>query len=144
MYFFVLFLFVCGFLHDGRSLRVICIFCLFFFFDFILQLIYNVVLVPGVQQSDSFIHINISILFQILFHIGYYRILSRGPCAIKEVLVDYLFYIYQCVFVNPKLLVYPSTPCFPFGNHKFVFEVCESVQQMYFYALHNTRLDVMI
>ena len=31
--------------------------------------------------------------------------------------------------VNPKLLVYPSLPCpsFPFGNHKFVFKVCESV-----------------
>ena len=57
-------------------------------------MIYSVVLVSAVQQSDSVIHIHISILFQILFHIGYYRILSRGPCAIKEVLVDYLFYIY--------------------------------------------------
>ena len=36
----------------------------------------------GVQQSESVIHIHISILFQILSRIGYYRILSRVPCAI--------------------------------------------------------------
>ena len=31
-------------------------------------MIYNVVLVSGVQQSDSVLHIHISILFQILFY----------------------------------------------------------------------------
>ena len=40
-------------------------------------MIYNVVLVSAAQQSDSDMHI--TILFQILFHIGYYRILSRVP-----------------------------------------------------------------
>ena len=40
------------------------------------------VLVSGVQQSDSVIHIHVSILFQILFPLGYYRIFSRVPCAI--------------------------------------------------------------
>ena len=30
-------------------------------------------------------------------------------------------------YVNPKLLIYPSSPPFSFGNHKFVFEVCECV-----------------
>ena len=35
--------------------------------------------VSDVQQSDSIIHI--SIPFQIFFHVGYYRILSRVPCA---------------------------------------------------------------
>ena len=43
----------------------------FFFFNFLfyigVQLINNVVLVSGVQQSDSVIHIHVSILFQILF-----------------------------------------------------------------------------
>ena len=43
------------------------LFCFKFNFYFILQLIYSVVLVSGVQQSDSVIHIHISILFQILF-----------------------------------------------------------------------------
>ena len=40
----------------------------FFFLIFIgVQLIYNVVLLLGVQQSESVIHIHISTLFQILF-----------------------------------------------------------------------------
>ena len=34
------------------------------------QLIYNVVLVSGAQQSDSFIHIFILIQISIFFHIG--------------------------------------------------------------------------
>ena len=37
-------------------------------------MIYNVVLVSGVQQSDSVIHIHISPLFQILFP---YRLLQN-------------------------------------------------------------------
>ena len=65
----------------------------FFFFSFLifffieLQLVYNVVLVSGVQQSDSFIHTYISIFFQIYFP---YRSLQNtedsslcytvGPC----------------------------------------------------------------
>ena len=40
--------------------------------------IYNVILVSGVQQSESFIYINISILFS---HTGYYKLLSRFSCA---------------------------------------------------------------
>ena len=41
---------------------------LFFFFNFIgVWLIYNVLLVSSVQQSDSVIHIRIFILFQIFF-----------------------------------------------------------------------------
>ena len=45
--------------------------------------IYNVVLVSGVQQSDSVIHIHISILFQIIFFYSYYKILNRVPCAVQ-------------------------------------------------------------
>ena len=39
--------------------------------------------------------------------IGYYKILSIVPCAKQQVLVVYLFYRQQCVYVNPKLLIYP-------------------------------------
>ena len=42
---------------------------------------YNVVLVSGVQQSESVMHIHISTHFKILFHIGHYRVLSKVPCA---------------------------------------------------------------
>ena len=38
-----------------------------------------IVLVAGVQQSDSVIHIHIFILFQIFSHIGYYRLLIEFP-----------------------------------------------------------------
>ena len=45
-------------------------------------------LVSGVQQSDSVIHIHVSILLQIVFPFGvFYVLLSRVPCAIQEVLV---------------------------------------------------------
>ena len=44
-------------------------------------LMYNVVLVSGVQQSESVMHIHISTHFKILFHIGHYRVLSKVPCA---------------------------------------------------------------
>ena len=58
-------------------------------------MIYNVVLVSGVWQSESVIHIHRStLLFFIFFsHIGHYRVLSRVPCAIQQVPISYLFYI---------------------------------------------------
>ena len=31
------------------------------------------------------------------------------------------------VYVNPNILIYPSPPPFLFGNHKFIFYICESV-----------------
>ena len=43
------------------------------------QVIYNVALVSGVQQSESVIQK--STLFMILFHIGHYRIRRRDPWA---------------------------------------------------------------
>ena len=52
------------------------------------QLIYNVVLVSGVQQSESVIHINMSVLFS---NPGYYKLLSRFSCAIQQVLISLSF-----------------------------------------------------
>ena len=47
-------------------------------FYVILLLIYNVILVSGVQQSDSVIHTHISILFQMLFPTLFpYRLLQN-------------------------------------------------------------------
>ena len=57
-------------------------------------MIYSVVLVSSVQQSDSVIHMYIYIFsFRFFSLIGYYKILSVVPCAIQWVLVGYLFYI---------------------------------------------------
>ena len=58
------------------------------------QLIYNVMLVSGVQQSESFIYIHISTLFQILSpYVGQYKVLSRIACSIQKFLISYLFCI---------------------------------------------------
>ena len=47
------------------------------------QLLYNVVLVSTVQQSELTIHIHISPLFGFPFHLGHHRALSRVPCAVQ-------------------------------------------------------------
>ena len=45
-----------------------------------------------------------------------------GPCWL------FVLYIMLCIYINHNLLIYPSLPIpFPFGNHNFVFYVCESV-----------------
>ena len=45
---------------------------------------YSVVLVSAVQQSESVIHIHISLdsFLRFFSHIGHYRVLSRASCAI--------------------------------------------------------------
>ena len=45
-------------------------------------LIYNVLLVSGIQQSDSVIHIYLSFI-RFFSIIGYYKILNIVPCAIQ-------------------------------------------------------------
>ena len=44
-------------------------------------MIYNVVVVSGVQQSDSVIHV--CIVFQMFSHLGRYILLRRVSCAIQ-------------------------------------------------------------
>ena len=78
------------------------------------------------------------------FIIIYYRILNIIPCATQEDLILYLFYIQQLVSVNPKLQIYPFPPSFPFGNHKFVFYVCESVLCSYYGKQHGGSLKSQI
>ena len=57
---------------------------IFFFFKKIyftdVYLIYNVVLISTVQQSDSVIHIY---FISVFFSIAYYRILNILPCAMQ-------------------------------------------------------------
>ena len=67
--------------------------------------------------------------FRYFSHIGYYRILSRVPCAIQQVLVDYLFYIQQCVYVNILLSMvidklYRSTGIF---SEQFLMDLYKTV-----------------
>ena len=48
-----------------------------------LRLIYSVVLVSGVQQSGSDRQIDDRFSFRLSSIIGYYKVLSIGPCAIQ-------------------------------------------------------------
>ena len=57
-----------------------------------LQLIYKVMLVPGVQQSDSLIHIHTPVLFQILF-------LFRLLYNIEQSSLSYMLGLCVCVCV---------------------------------------------
>ena len=72
-------------------------------------------LVSAVQQSESVIPTHISTLFFRFFpHIGHQRALSRVPCAIQQVLINYLFYFifltslleYNCFTMLCQLLLY--------------------------------------
>ena len=72
------------------------------------QLIYNIVLVSSVQQSDSVTH-TYMFFFRFFSVIGYYKIWSIVSCAIRQVLV-YVFYIQQCVHVNPQFLIHHPLP----------------------------------
>ena len=70
-------------------------------------MIYNVVLILDVQQSEFVLHIHISTLCFVLFcffrffsHIGCFRVLSRVPCDIQQILLSYLFYILWCTYIK--------------------------------------------
>ena len=55
-------------------------------------MIYNVVFVSGVQQSESALHIHISILLRLSSHMGHCRVLSRLPCAEQQVLIGIVYF----------------------------------------------------
>ena len=44
--------------------------------------------------------------------LGHHRALSRVPCVKQWVLISYLFYTQQCMYVSPNLPIHP-TPFFP-------------------------------
>ena len=54
-----------------------------FLFSIGVELINNVVLTSGIQQSDSDIHINVSILFQIFFPFKLLHNMEQSSCAIQ-------------------------------------------------------------
>ena len=90
-------------------------------------LIYNVVLVSGVQQSESVIHIHISTFLKILF--PYRSLWSIEKSSLCYTVGPYelsVFYIvvFMCQSQSPNLSL-PATV--PPGNHKFVFYICDSI-----------------
>ena len=109
-------------------------------------MIYNVVIISAVQQSDSVIHILTSTLFQILFqyrssqNIGTY---IAGPHWL-------VIHKPQCAYANPKPPIHPSPLPVSFGNQKFVFKIGESVSILqinsfvsFFFRFHINLYYVM-
>ena len=99
------------------------IFLIVIIFKIKVQLIYYVMLVSGVQQRDSgeyiyiytFIYICIYTqiymyicmrIFQIVFPYMLLKNIEYSSLCYNQVLVVYLFYIQQCVSVNPNLLIH--------------------------------------
>ena len=66
------------------------------------QLINNVVLVSGVQQSDSALHIHVTILFQILFPFRLWQSIEFSVAFSRSLLVIYFKYS-RAVYINHKL-----------------------------------------
>ena len=64
----------------------------------------------------SYVYTVYLFLSRFFSHIGYNRILSQVPSTIQQVLVFYLFYIQQCVYINPQLLIYSSRRDLPSGS----------------------------
>ena len=56
--------------------------------------------------------------------IVYYKILSTVLCAMQDLVVYLFLGSFYLLILN---LIYPAPSSFPFGNHKFVFYVCESI-----------------
>ena len=70
-------------------------------------MIYNVVLVPGVQQNDSVIHTHTS-FFSIFFsHNGYYRVLSKFPVLCSTSLWI-TYFIYSSVYMEKAMAPHSS------------------------------------
>ena len=89
------------------------------------QLIFDVVLVSAVQQSESVIHTYISTLFQILF--PYRPLQSIEQSSLCYTVGPYqlsILYLVVCICQSqsPNL----SLPPLPPSNHKCVFYICDS------------------
>ena len=67
-------------------------------------------------------------IFRFFSHIDYNRVLSRFPCAIysRSLVLTYLYMVVCICQSQPSNLFIPPQH-FPFGNHKFGFEILESV-----------------
>ena len=76
-------------------------------------------------------------LFRFFSHIGHYRLLSRVPCVIWQVLISYLFSM--CVYVSlshpvyPFSLSYPLVTVFVFYICNFILQISSSVSFIYFF-----------
>ena len=109
---------------------------LFLVFLFLIegQLIYNVVLISNVQQSDLVIYIYINthmyIVFQILFHYRLLQDINIVPCAITRSLLFVYLYTAVCICYSqtPNLSLPPLVTISLFsmsGSRKVVEKITQ-------------------
>ena len=89
------------------------------------MLIYNIVLISGVQQGNSVMHIHISILFCILFPYRLLQNIEYSSLYSRSLLI--ICFIYSNVYMLIPNPIYPSFSPFPFSTCKFIFKVYESL-----------------
>ena len=98
---------------------------IYFSLNFIgVELLYHVVLVSAVEQSESPIHIHTSPLFWVSFPFRSPQSIDQSPlCCIHQVLINYLFYIWQYMHVSSNLPIHPNH-LLPLGVCTFVLYLC--------------------
>ena len=113
-----------------KHIFILLFFIILFFID--IQLVYNVVLVTGVQQEQSDSVTQISIFLRFFTLIGYCEILSYFPVAYSRSLLVICF-----IYGSEYMLI----PNFPFSNRKSVFYVSESISVLYINLFVSFFLD---
>ena len=76
------------------------------------------------HQGNPYINIH-PLFFGFPSHLGHHRSLSRVPCAIRKVLISYLFYTWQCCMCQSQ-----SPVSSHIGIHMFVLYVCVSISAL--------------
>ena len=81
------------------------------------------------------------LLFGFPSHLGHHRALSRVPCAIQYVLISYLFYTQQCIYVSPNIpthrtLFPPLVSICLFATSVSLFLLCKQVHLYHFSRFH--------
>ena len=88
---------------------------------------YTLLYIKQINNKDLLY--NLGNHMQYLFYILFYLFIF-----IQQVLISYLFYTYQCIHVNPKLPIHPTTtthhPLSPLGVHTFVLYICVSISAL--------------
>ena len=77
------------------------------------------------EVNKSYISIY-PLFFRFPSHLGYRRGFSKVPCAKQQVLICYLFYTQQCIYVNLILPIHPTSSS-PLDNCKFVLYIYDSI-----------------
>ena len=83
------------------------------------------------KEIQSYIYICV-FFFKFFSHLGYYRILSRLPCAIdfQQISLLAIYFKYSSVYLsilNFQSIIFPHTSPPVAYSCKFVLQICESV-----------------